>query len=67
VELAWVQDPGSSPMSSRRLPINTLTINYTAKVEGKKIIHINILEKNNNVVHANFLLDILCGLKIEVA
>jgi hypothetical protein len=38
VELTCVQDLGSSPQSSRRLPINTSNISYRTKATQNKLI-----------------------------
>ena len=49
VELMSVQDPKSSPKSSRRLPTNTLNISYEIRVaQNRTITHINFSREKRN-------------------
>jgi hypothetical protein len=55
LELAWVEDPGSFPESSWRLPLNTLHISCRTKIaQNKMITHIHFLGKMITISNANF-------------
>ena len=76
VKIIWVKDPGSSPQSSLRLPINT-SHKENSHLPSKVVYNIrpNQFPRNTikynihlvNVAHTILKLEIWCGLKNKMA